>query len=436
MVAAPTFKDSAAGDLGLTLPSSADTLRRRFDRVRTISVALAAGLSDADVSVQSMPDTSPSKWHLAHTTWFFETFVLRDFVRGYRPFNTAFAFLYNSYYESEGSRVARPSRGMLTRPSLDEVLAYRGHVDIAMMRALDDLPEPARQLALLGCNHEEQHQELLLTDLLHLFAQNPLLPQAYAPGDVAIGAATDALRWVEGRQGPVDIGHDGRGFAFDCEGPRHTAWLAPHALADRLITNGEWRDFIDDRGYGAASLWLSDGWAWVRQNGIEAPLYWRRDDGGAWSGHFGLGGLEPIDPAAPVRHVSYYEADAFARWAGARLPTEAEWESASEGLNAEQGTFLDRPGAVRPASAPAEDGIRQLFGDLWEWTASAFLPYPGFRPAAGAVGEYNGKFMSGQFVLRGGSCATPRGHVRASYRNFFYPHQRWQFNGVRLAKDI
>ncbi len=436
MVAAPTFKDSAAGDLGLTLPSSADTLRRRFDRVRTISVALAAGLSDADVSVQSMPDTSPSKWHLAHTTWFFETFVLRDFVRGYRPFNTAFAFLYNSYYESEGSRVARPSRGMLTRPSLDEVLAYRGHVDIAMMRALDDLPEPARQLALLGCNHEEQHQELLLTDLLHLFAQNPLLPQAYARGIVQIGAAVDALRWVEGREGPIEIGGDGRDFAFDCEGPRHTVWLAPHALADRLVTNGEWRAFIDDRGYDTASLWLSDGWAWVRQNGIEAPLYWCRDDSGEWSRHFGLGGLAPMDPASPVQHVSYYEADAFARWAGARLPTEAEWESAAAGLNAEQGTFLDDPGAVQSASAPPEDGIRQLFGDLWEWTASAFLPYPGFRPAAGAVGEYNGKFMSGQFVLRGGSCATPRGHVRASYRNFFYPHQRWQFTGVRLAKDI
>ena len=284
------LEDNAPGGMILTPPSS-DPLRTRFDRVRAISVALVAGLSDADVSVQSMPDASPSKWHLAHTTWFFETFVLRDFVRGYRPFNSAFAFLYNSYYESEGDRVARPSRGMLTRPSLDEVLAYRRHVDIAMTRALDNLPAPARDLILLGCNHEEQHQELLLTDLLHLFAQNPLLPQAYAPGDVAIGAATDALRWVEGRQGPVDIGHDGRGFAFDCEGPRHTAWLAPHALADRLITNGEWRDFIDDRGYGAASLWLSDGWAWVRQNGIEAPLYWRRDDGGAWSGHFGLGGL-------------------------------------------------------------------------------------------------------------------------------------------------
>jgi ergothioneine biosynthesis protein EgtB len=428
--------DSSPVELTFTPPSSADALRWRLDRVRSISAGLVAGLSDADVSGQSMPDASPSKWHLAHTTWFFETFVLRDFVRGYRPFNSAFAFLYNSYYEAEGDRIARSSRGMLTRPSLDEVLAYRRHVDIAMMHALDDLPAPARRLVLLGCNHEEQHQELLLTDLLHLFAQNPLLPRAYAPGDHRIAAKTDAPRWVEGCEGPTGIGHDGGDFAFDCEGPRHTTWLAPHALADRLVTNGEWRAFIDDQGYETATLWLSDGWAWVRQNRIEAPLYWRRDAGGDWSRQFGLSGLGPIDPATPVQHVSYYEADAFARWAGARLPTEAEWESAAEGLNAAQGNFLDNPGAVRPAPAPAEDGIRQLFGDLWEWTGSAFLPYPGFRPAAGAVGEYNGKFMSGQFVLRGGSCATPRGHVRASYRNFFYPHQRWQFTGVRLAKDI
>ena len=428
--------DSALGDLVLRLPSSAEALRRRFGRVRALSAALVAGLSDADVSGQSMADASPSKWHLAHTTWFFETFVLRDFVRGYRPFNSAFAFLYNSYYESQGDRIARPLRGMLTRPSLDEVLAYRRYVNTAVMRALDGLPAPARYLVLLGCNHEEQHQELLLTDLLHLFAQNPLLPAAYALGDYRIPAGADALRWLEAGQGPIDIGHDGQDFAFDCEGPRHTVWLAPHALADRLVTNGEWRAFIDDLGYDTASLWLSDGWAWVRQSGIEAPLYWGRDDSGDWSSQFGLGGLAPIDPATPVQHVSYYEADAFARWAGARLPTEAEWESAAEGLSADEGTFLDNPRPVRPAPAPAEDGIRQLFGDLWEWTASAYLPYPGFRPAAGAVGEYNGKFMSGQFVLRGGSCATPRGHVRASYRNFFYPHQRWQFTGVRLAKDI
>jgi ergothioneine biosynthesis protein EgtB len=431
-----TQQDNVLDNMVMAPASTATTLRSRFVRVRTLTTTLMAGLSDADASAQSMPDASPSKWHLAHTTWFFETFVLRDFVRGYRLFDPAFAFLYNSYYESEGDRLARPCRGMLTRPSLDEVLAYRRHVDIAMMRALADLPAPARHLVVLGCSHEEQHQELLLTDLLHLFSRNPLLPPAYAPGDGRVSAKPGPLRWVEGRQGPIEIGHAGPGFAFDCEKPRHTVWLAPHALADRLITNSEWRAFIEDGGYGTASLWLSDGWAWVRQNGIEAPLYWRRDENGDWSRHFGLDGLVAKDPASPVQHVSYYEADAFAHWAGARLPTEAEWESAAEGLNSDHGTFLDHAGAVRPAPASAADGIRQLFGDLWEWTASTFLAYPGFRPAPGAVGEYNGKFMSGQFVLRGGSCATPRGHARASYRNFFYPHQRWQFTGVRLAKDV
>jgi ergothioneine biosynthesis protein EgtB len=411
-------------------------VRSRFDRVRSLSAALVAGLSDADTSGQSMPDASPSKWHLAHTTWFFETFVLRDFVRYYRPFDPAFAFLYNSYYEAEGERLVRSNRGMLTRPSLEEVLAYRRHVDAAIMRVIDDLPTAAQQLVLLGCSHEEQHQELLLTDLLHLFAQNPLLPAAF-PSDGGHAAGTPgSLRWVEGRQGPVEIGHAGAGFAFDCEGPRHTVWLAPHALADRLVTNSEWREFIDDGGYTTASLWLSDGWSWVRQNGIEAPLYWYRDEAGGWSRQFGLGGLVSNDPASPVRHVSYYEADAFARWADARLPTEAEWENAAEELDPERGTFLDHAGAVRAVPAGAGNGVRQLFGDVWEWTASAYLPYPGFRPVAGAVGEYNGKFMSGQFVLRGGSCATPRGHVRAGYRNFFYPHQRWQFTGLRLAKDL
>jgi ergothioneine biosynthesis protein EgtB len=416
--------------------SGGDALRKRFERVRTVSHAILIGLSDADASGQSMPDASPRNWHLAHTTWFFEAFILCDFVRGYRPFDPRFAHRYNSYYESKGERLARPSRGMLTRPSLDEILAYRSHVDTAMARALDDLPGAAQELVLLGCNHEEQHQELLLTDLLHLFAQNPLLPQAYAPRSSRISGATDLLRWVDGRCGPAEIGHKGPGFAFDCEGPRHTVWLAPHALADRLVTNSEWRDFIADGGYATAGLWLSDGWAWVRENKIEAPLYWHRGGLDDWAGQFGLDGLAPINPAAPVQHVSYYEADAFARWAGVRLPTEAEWESAAEGLNAERGTFLDDAGAVRPAPAPAGGRIRQLFGDVWEWTASTFSPYFGFRPAPGAVGEYNGKFMSGQFVLRGGSCATPRGHARASYRNFFYPHQRWQFAGLRLAKDI
>lgn len=424
--------------LGLmsAFPTAAAALLDRFDRVRSLTSALVAGLSDADASAQSMPDASPSKWHLAHTTWFFETFVLRDFLRGYRPFDPRFSYLYNSYYESEGGRIARPSRGMLTRPSLDAVRAYRAHVDAVISWVLDDLPAPARELVVLGCHHEEQHQELLLTDLLHLFSQNPLLPAAWARGEHRVSAAPDPLRWIEGHQGPIEIGHDGAGFAFDSEGPRHTTWLPPHALADRLITNSEWRAFADDAGYLTAILWLSDGWAWVREAGIEAPLYWRRDEGGNWSNHFGLDGLAPLDPGSPVQHVSFYEADAFARWAGARLPTEAEWESVAEGRDPGSGTFLDGAGAVCPNPANAQTGPRQLFGDLWEWTASAFLPYPGFQLPPGAVSEYNGKFMSNQFVLRGGSCATPRGHVRASYRNFFYPHQRWQFTGVRLAKDI
>ena len=430
------MNDTVRGDLILAPPSAVDAARSRFDRVRRLSSDLVAGLSDADASGQSMPDASPSKWHLAHTTWFFETFVLRDFFPNYRLFDPAFGFLYNSYYEAEGDRLARSFRGLLTRPSFDEVLEYRRHVDVAVTRAIDDLPLLARALLLLGCNHEEQHQELLLTDLLHLFAQNPLLPRAFAPDDGLVGGATDASRWIEGRQGPVEIGHDGRGFAFDCEGPRHAVWLAPHALADRLVTNREWRAFIDDGGYHTAELWLSDGWTWVRQNRIEAPMYWCRDETGDWCWQFGLGGLASLDPASPVQHVSYYEADAFARWAGARLPTEAEWESAADEASAARGVFLDYPCAARPTRARAGDGIRQLFGDLWEWTASPFVAYPGFRTAPGAVGEYNGKFMSGQFILRGGSCATPRGHVRASYRNFFYPHQRWQFTGLRLAKDV
>ncbi len=411
------------------------TLRERFDRVRTLSLALVAGLSDADASAQSTSDASPSKWHLAHTTWFFETFVLRDFVPDYDLLNPQFSFLYNSYYEAEGTRIARPSRGLLTRPSLDEIRAYRAHVDAAMKRVLHGLPTAARELVLLGCHHEEQHQELLLTDILHLFAQNPLAPAVWAPGQLHTSATADPLRWISGRRGAIEIGHDGSGFGYDCEGPRHTVWLAPHALADRLITNGEWRAFVEDGGYSTANLWLSDGWAWLRENAIVAPLYWRRDEDGEWTRHFGLDGLMPIDPAGPVRHVSYYEADAFARWAGARLPTEAEWESAAEGLDTESGNFLDEAGAVHPAPAATSDRRRQFFGDLWEWTGSAFLPYPGFRPAQGAIAEYNGKFMSNQFVLKGGSCATPRGHVRPSYRNFFYPHQRWQFTGVRLAKD-
>ncbi|MGN6278259.1 MAG: ergothioneine biosynthesis protein EgtB, partial [Sphingomonas sp.] len=385
----------------------------------------------ADATVQSMDDASPAKWHLAHTTWFFETFVLRDHVAGYRLHDERFPFLFNSYYEAEGQRHARARRGMITRPSLDEVRAYRAHVDAALMAAIDDLPDTAQTLVELGCHHEQQHQELLATDILHLFSQNPTEPAIWPPARKVPVEMPGALGWIDHAGGTVEIGHRGGGFAFDCEGPRHAALLHPHALADRTVTNGEWIAFIEDGGYAEPRHWLSDGWAWVQREGVAAPLYWQKGEVG-WT-RFGLDGRRALDPAAPVTHVSFFEADAYASWAGARLPTEPEWEAAATGHDPDGGNQLDTAGPVEPR--PARDGPA-FFGDVWEWTGSAYRPYPGFRPAEGAVGEYNGKFMSGQFVLKGGSCATPRGHVRPSYRNFFYPHQRWQFTGVRLAKDL
>ncbi|WP_353204109.1 ergothioneine biosynthesis protein EgtB [Sphingomonas sp.] len=406
-------------------------LAARFQAVRGLSVALVAPLSDADASVQSMDDASPAKWHLAHTTWFLETFVLRDFVSGYALYDDRFPFLFNSYYEAEGQRHARGRRGMVTRPALDEVIAYRAQVDAAVLAALPALPHAARDLVALGCHHEEQHQELLITDVLHLMAQNPVEPAVWPAARKVPVAMPGPLGWIEGAAEVTEIGHDGSDFAFDCEGPRHATLLRPHALADRTVTNGEWAAFIADGGYDAARHWLADGWAWVRAEAISAPLYWERGENG-WT-RFGLDGRRAIDPAAPVTHVSFYEADAYASWAGVRLPTEAEWEAAAASHDPAGGNQLDHAGPVEPR--PASDGPA-FFGDVWEWTGSAYRPYPGFKAADGAVGEYNGKFMSGQCVLRGGSCATPRGHVRASYRNFFYPHQRWQFTGVRLAKDL
>ncbi|WP_188056250.1 ergothioneine biosynthesis protein EgtB [Sphingosinithalassobacter sp. CS137] len=409
-----------------------DELLSRYRRVRQVSEALVAPLSDADATAQSMDDASPAKWHLAHTTWFFETFVLRDHVRGYALHDERFAYLFNSYYEAEGARHARPRRGMLTRPTLDAVLRWRAAVDAALAEALSGLPEAARALVTLGCHHEEQHQELLLTDLLHLFSCNPLEPAVWRGAPKIPVPMPGPVRWIEGASGTVEIGHEeSRGFAFDCEGPRHAELLHPHALADRTVTNGEWAAFIADGGYADPRHWLADGWAWVQAEAIGAPLYWERRDG-VWT-RFGLDGRRPIDPAAPVTHVSFYEADAYASWAGARLPTEAEWEHAAATHDPARGNQLDGAGPIEPR--PSSCGPA-FFGDVWEWTGSAYRPYPGFRAAEGAVGEYNGKFMSGQFVLKGGSCATPRGHVRASYRNFFYPHQRWQFTGVRLAKDL
>ena len=412
-----------------------DALAERYRAVRALTQALAAPLSDADATVQSMPDASPAKWHLAHVSWFFETFVLRDHVEGYRPFDDRFAYLFNSYYEAEGPRHARPMRGMLTRPSLNEVRAYCAHVDAALLAAMPHLPEAACTLVTLGLQHEQQHQELLLTDLQHLFSLNPIAPALFDAPRAMPAPVPGPLHWIEGREGLVEIGDDGKtGFAFDCEGPRHKVFLRPHALAHRPITNGEWISFIEDGGYRDPALWLSDGWAWVQAEGIEAPHYWQRSEKG-WT-RFGLDGRQPVNPAAPACHISLYEADAYASWASARLPTEAEWESAALNIAPTSGEQLD--GAACPRARAAEDGtsLTQMFGDVWEWTGSAYRPYPGFRTAPGAVGEYNGKFMSGQFVLKGGSCATPRGHVRASYRNFFHPHQRWQFTGLRLAKDL
>ncbi len=378
----------------------------RFRAVRALSQALAEPLSDADATVQSMPDASPAKWHLAHTTWFFETFVLRDHVSGYRLFDADWAFLFNSYYEAEGPRHARPLRGMLTRPSLAAVLDYRHHVDREMERLLerDDLSD----LITLGLNHEQQHQELLLTDIKHALSLNPLAP-AYSSVSTPRTCVVDVDDWWRCDGGIRSIGHSGEGFGFDNEGPRHQVVIEPFALARRLVTNGEWAEFITDGGYRNPALWLSDGWAWINAQEIEAPLYWRDEQA------FTLAGMQQRLPDAPVAHISFYEADAYATWAGYRLPTEFEWEVMAGDHDPQAGIQLDTAEAVAPS------GSSGLFGDCWQWTRSAYLPYPRFRPAAGAVGEYNGKFMSGQCVLKGASCATPRGHSRASYRNFFPP---------------
>jgi ergothioneine biosynthesis protein EgtB len=404
-------------------PVPSDTLASRLSATRKLTLDLAAPLSDADATIQPFPDASPAKWHLAHTSWFFETFVLRDHVQGYRAFDERHAFLFNSYYEAEGPRHARPRRGMLSRPSLDEVRAYRAYVDEALERAFTSLPETALQLIELGINHEQQHQELFLTDILATFAENPLEP-AYAELPPASCFAVEPLTYHGGREGIVEIGAPDEGFAFDAERPRHRVLLIAHEIANRRVTNGEWREFIEDGGYRTPTLWLSEGWDWVVREEVRKPLYWRHEDT-----EFTLGGRRKIDRAAPVAHVSYFEADAFARWAGARLPTEAEWESFAASADPHIGNQLDEAGAVAPLPSGG------MFGDVWEWTKSAFASYPGFAAAEGAVGEYNGKFMCGQFVLKGASCATPRGHSRASYRNFFPPSARWQFTGVRLARD-
>jgi ergothioneine biosynthesis protein EgtB len=418
---------------------AADDLARQFRDIRAFTLALAAPLSPEDQQVQPMPDASPTKWHLAHTTWFFETMVLVPHDPGYRMFDPRFAFLFNSYYESLGDRFERPRRGLLTRPSLDEVHAYRRHVDDAMGRLIAaGAPDAAREILTLGLHHEQQHQELIVTDIKYTLGQNPLRPsyreQRLGPGGAGAGAPT----WHGFPRGLATIGHAGGGFAFDNEGPAHEVFLEAFELASRPVTSGEYLAFIADRGYERPELWLSDGWATVKAEGWRAPLYWTRGDDGAWS-QFTLAGVRAVDVAEPVVHVSYYEADAYARWAGARLATEVEWEVAARALpvSSTAGNFVES-GALhpRPAAAPANGGPTQMFGDVWEWTQSPYTPYPGFVPAAGAVGEYNGKFMCNQLVLRGGSCATPASHIRASYRNFFPPAARWQFSGIRLARNV
>lgn len=401
-----------------------------YRETRAQTRRLVEPLSAEDQQVQSMPDASPTKWHLAHTTWYVEAFVLGPHQPGYAPYDPAFHYLFNSYYDAHGARHPRPRRGLLTRPGLGEVQAYRDTVDERVERFVAGPHVSAAALSLLelGCYHEGQHQELILTDVLHAFGQSPLRP-AYDPSLPDLPpASAPAQGWIEHPGGRVELGHTGGGFAFDNEGPRHAALLRPFRLASRAVTQGEWLAFMDAGGYAEPGHWLADGWARAQSEGWEAPLYWRRS-GDDWE-TLTLAGPTPIDPAAPVCHVSFYEADAFARWAGHRLPTEAEWEAvAAERPVA--GNLLRASAPLRPRAARDH----QLFGDVWEWTASPYAAYPGYRPPSGAVGEYNGKFMCNQLVLRGGSCLTPVDHVRATYRNFFYPHMRWQMSGLRLASD-
>ncbi|HLU77501.1 MAG TPA: ergothioneine biosynthesis protein EgtB [Burkholderiales bacterium] len=410
-------------------------LAARYRAVRDATMALTRPLSDEDCVVQSMPDCSPAKWHLAHTTWFFETFIL-EAQAGYRPYAPAYRVLFNSYYQSVGAQHARPRRGLLTRPSRAEVTAYRAAIDEQMDALLRrGVAREVAAIVELGLHHEQQHQELLLTDIKHLFGCNPLRPAYRTTETVIADGVAPPLSWHAYPGGLAQFGHDGEGFAFDNEGPRHRAYLHPYTLASRAVTNAEFLAFIDEGGYEQPKYWLSAGWDIVNAQGWRAPLYWEQRDGQWWQ--HTLYGLRPVAPHEPVCHISYYEADAYARYAGARLPTEYEWEAAAAGADM-AGNFVES-GALHPRAASAQgqaDTPLQLYGDVWEWTASAYAPYPGYAPAQGALGEYNGKFMCSQQVLRGGSCVTPASHIRATYRNFFPPDARWQFSGIRLARDL
>ena len=416
-----------------------EPIAARFATVRAASLSMCAGLSPEDCNLQAIPETSPAKWHLAHTTWFFETFVLEPFSAGYLPANPLYAVLFNSYYNGIGEQYPRAQRGLLSRPTLDEVYAYRQAVDAAVLGLLEDVGDKEGDLIHarieLGLHHEAQHQELLLTDIKYNLFQNPLFP-VYREQETMGSSTTDValpLRFIDCAGGEVDIGHAGNDFCFDNELPRHAQLVRPFRLASRLVTNGEFLAFIAAGGYTDPQHWLADGWHDVQTNKWSQPLYWGKVDG-HWF-EYTLNGLQPLDESLPVSHISYFEAQAFATWAGKRLPTEAEWESVAQ-KQRPTGNFVDA-GQLHPlTSQGSEDEIGQLYGDCWEWTNSAYLPYSGFKPAAGAVGEYNGKFMSGQIVLRGGSCMSRAFHVRSSYRNFFYPRDRWQCAGFRLAEDI
>ncbi len=406
---------------------SADDLPERFISARGLTLSLIADLQPEDTVVQTMPDVSPTKWHLAHVTWFFERFVLEPHLPGYQRFNEQFHYLFNSYYYTAGQMHARPKRGLLSRPTLTQIIDYRSYVDTAMLQLLQTRGGKAevRQVTTLGLNHEQQHQELLLTDIKHVFSCNPLQPAVRTSLPIPESVSVASYSFSKGASGIHEIGATGNGFFFDNETPRHDALLHEHQFGDRLVTNAEYREFIDDGGYSSSDLWLSDGWATVQERQWQRPLYWDE----SLETEFTLGGVRAIDANAPVCHVSYYEADAYARWAGARLPTEFEWELAATAERAD-GNLLDT-GFWQPAASDT----KQLFGDVWEWTSSSYAPYPGFKPLAGSLGEYNGKFMCNQMTVRGGSCVTSADHIRASYRSFFYPDARWQFLGIRLAKD-
>jgi ergothioneine biosynthesis protein EgtB len=412
-------------------PSEDLPLVERFLAVRHETLSLCEPLQSEDFVVQSMPDASPAKWHLAHTAWFFEEFVLAAFQPDYKPHDARFGFLFNSYYQAVGPMHSRAHRGLITRPGVAEVMQYRAQVDARVVEALErsTVSQQLQRVVTLGLNHEQQHQELLLTDIKHLLSCNPLHP-AYARHAPVRPYDSIPIDFVPFEGGLVAIGHEGRGFSFDNETPRHHVYLRPFRLANRLITNGEYRAFIEANGYGEPAHWLSDGWATVRREGWTGPLYWSADA----QSEFTLGGERALSPHDPVCHLSYYEADAFARWAGARLPTEAEWEIASASAPV-AGNFLERRHWHPLPAGGADSGLSQMFGDAWEWTQSPYSPYPGFEAVEGALGEYNGKFMVNQMVLRGGSCASPQSHLRRTYRNFFYPTARWQFSGLRLAQD-